>query len=78
MSAFSEMFWVTLDDGVSKRSYTLNKPNKELLIPTGIWRELENFSSGSICLVLSSGEFEEKDYIRDYKNFIELKYKDGS
>jgi len=71
--ALSGSFVVTLDDGVSKRSFTLNKPNKGLLIPTGIWRELENFSSGAICLVLSSGEFEEKDYIRDYNDFISLK-----
>ena len=61
--ALSGSFDVTLDNGVSKRSFTLNKPNKGLLIPAGIWRELENFSSGSICLVLSSGEFLEEDYI---------------
>ena len=71
--ALSGSFVVTLDDGVSKRSFTLNKPNKGLLIPTGIWRELENFSSGAICLVLSSGEFEEEDYIREYEDFKSLK-----
>jgi hypothetical protein len=49
---------------------TLNKPNKGLLIPTGMWRELENFSSGAVCLVLASHEYEEADYIRDYDTFI--------
>lgn len=67
--ALSGSFTVTLDNGQSKKSFLLNKPNKGLLLPTGIWRELEDFSSGAICLVLSSGEFEEDDYIRDYKSF---------
>lgn len=67
--ALSGSFTVTLDNGRSKKSFLLNKPNKGLLLPTGIWRELEDFSSGAICLVLSSGEFEEDDYIRDYKSF---------
>ena len=57
----------------SKKSFTLKKPNKGLLIPTGIWRELEDFSSGAVCLVLSSGEFVEEDYIRNYKEFQKLK-----
>jgi len=70
--ALSGSFTVTLDDGQSKKSFLLNKPNKGLLLPTGIWRELEDFSSGAICLVLSSGEFEEDDYIRDYKSFKNL------
>ena len=67
--AMSGSFEVILDDGKTKKSITLNKPNKGLLIPTGIWRELENFSSGSVCLVIASGEFDENDYIRDYKQF---------
>jgi len=71
--ALSGSFDVTLDNGKEKKKVTLNKPNKGLLIPTYIWRELENFSSGAICLVLSSGEFEEKDYIRDYNDFKSLK-----
>ena len=70
--ALSGSFTVTLDDGQSKKSFLLNKPNKGLLLPTGIWRELEDFSSGAICLVLSSGEFEEDDYIRDYRSFKNL------
>ena len=67
--ALSGSFTVTLDNGKSKKSFLLNKPNKGLLLPTGIWRELEDFSSGAICLVLSSGEFEESDYIREYSDF---------
>tara|TARA_B100000768_G_scaffold103490_1_gene96197 strand:+ start:1440 stop:1844 length:405 start_codon:yes stop_codon:yes gene_type:complete len=67
--ALSGSFTVTLDNGKSKKSFLLNKPNKGLLLPTGIWRELEDFSSGAICLVLSSGEFEEDDYIREYSDF---------
>jgi hypothetical protein len=70
--ALSGSFTVTLDDGQSKKSFLLNKPNKGLLLPTGIWRELEDFSSGAICLVLSSDEFEEDDYIRDYRSFKNL------
>jgi len=65
----SGSFEVILDDGENKKSVTLNKPNKGLLIPTGIWRELENFSSGAVCLVLSSGRFLESDYIREYGDF---------
>ena len=70
--ALSGSFTVTLDNGQSKKSFLLNKPNKGLLLPTGIWRELEDFSSGAICLVLSSCEFEEDDYIRDYRSFKNL------
>lgn len=67
--ALSGSFTVTLDNGNSKKSFLLNKPNKGLLLPTGTWRELEDFSSGAICLVLSSGEFLEEDYIRNYDDF---------
>lgn len=67
--ALSGSFEVTLDDGNGKQSIMLNMPNKGLLVPTGIWRELENFSSGSVCLVVASGEFDESDYIRDYNTF---------
>ena len=71
--ALSGSFTVTLDNGTSKKSFLLNKPNKGLLLPTGIWRELEDFSSGAVCLVLSSGEFDEGDYIRNYQDFRNLK-----
>ena len=71
--ALSGSFNVTLDNGSQKKSFLLNKPNKGLLLPTGIWRELEDFSSGAVCLVLSSGEFDEGDYIRNYQDFKNLK-----
>ena len=71
--ALSGSFEVVLDDGLSKNRVMLSKPNKGLLIPTGVWRELENFSSGAVCLVLASGEFDEEDYIRDYDVFFETK-----
>ena len=67
--ALSGSFDVILNDGEATRKVTLNKPNIGLLIPMGIWRELENFSSGSVCLVLASDEFDERDYIRDYQDF---------
>jgi dTDP-4-dehydrorhamnose 3,5-epimerase-like enzyme len=65
----SGSFDVVLNDGINKKKVTLNKPNKGLLISTGIWRELENFSSGAVCLVLASDVFDEADYIRDYNEF---------
>ncbi|RKE98107.1 sugar 3,4-ketoisomerase [Ichthyenterobacterium magnum] len=65
----SGSFEVTIDDGINKKTIMLNKPNKGLFIPSGIWREIDDFSSGSVCLVLASTEFDEKDYIRDYNRF---------
>ncbi|MCC1484098.1 sugar 3,4-ketoisomerase [Winogradskyella immobilis] len=67
--ALSGSFDVVIDDGKEKKSIMLNKPDKGLYISTGIWREIENFSSGAVCLVLASTEFSEADYIRDYKEF---------
>jgi len=71
--ALSGSFEVTLHDGFKKKRYLLNKPNIGLLIPKGIWRELENFSSGSVCLVLASDDFSEEDYIRDFDEFLNFK-----
>jgi len=71
--ALSGSFEVTVTDGKEKKSYLLNKPNIGLHIPTGIWRELENFSSGAVCLVLASDVFDEADYIRKYDEFLESK-----
>ena len=71
--AASGSFDVTLDDGVLKRTFTINRPYHGLLVVPGIWRELDNFSSGSVCLVLSSKEYDENDYIRDYNTFKEYK-----
>ncbi|MCP2027237.1 dTDP-4-dehydrorhamnose 3,5-epimerase-like enzyme [Flavobacterium sp. HSC-32F16] len=67
--ALSGSFDVVLKDGKTIKKETLNKPNVGLLIVNGIWRELKNFSSGAVCLVLASDEFEENDYIREYKEF---------
>lgn len=68
--AISGSFDVVLKDGKSKEIVTLNRPDKGLLIENNIWRELENFSSGSVCLVLASEEFSENDYIRSYKDYL--------
>lgn len=68
--AISGSFTVILDDGKDKKEVTLNKPDKGLLIPTMIWRELSDFSSGAMCLVVASQEFNEADYIREYDDFI--------
>lgn len=70
--ALSGSFDVILDDGTTKKRIMLNKPNKGLYIPKKMWRELENFSSGSVCLVLASGEFDEGDYIRDHQEFLDF------
>ena len=66
----SGSFDVILKDGKSTKTVTLNKPDKGLLIVPGIWRELENFSAGSVCLVLASDVYKEIDYIRDYNQFV--------
>jgi hypothetical protein len=71
--AASGSFDVTIDDGQIKRTFTINRPYRGLLVVPGIWRELDNFSSGSVCLVLASTEFSEEDYIRDYNEFKEYK-----
>lgn len=69
--AVSGSFHVTLDDGTDKKSYLLNHPYQGLLVDTGIWRTLDDFSSGSVCLVLASELYEESDYIRDYDEFLD-------
>ena len=64
-----------LNDGIEEQKITLNKPFEGLLIKNGIWRELKNFSSGSVCLVIASDVFKEEDYIRDFEEFIStIKY----
>lgn len=74
--AASGSFDVLLDDGVNKKVVTLNRPDYGLMVVPGIWRELMEFSSGAICLVLASEIFDNEDYIRDYNHFVNLK--DGS
>lgn len=67
--AASGSFNVLLDDGLNKKVVTLNRPDYGLLVVPGIWRELMEFSSGAICMVLASEIFKENDYLRDYNSF---------
>ena len=69
--AVSGSFTVTLDNGNNKQSFLLNHPYQGLLVETNVWRTLEDFSSGSVCLVLAEDPFEEEDYIREYSEFQE-------
>ncbi len=71
--AASGSFTVTLDDGRVKRAYTLNRPYQGLLVKPGVWRNLDDFSSGSVCLVLASEKYDESDYIREYDEFLEYR-----
>ncbi len=71
--AASGSFTVTLDDGTNKKAFTLNRPYQGLYIKSGIWRTLTDFSSGSICVVLASEKYDEKDYIRSYDEFVEYR-----
>lgn len=68
--AVSGSFTVTLDDGNIKRSFFLNRPYRGLLVVPGMWRTIEDFSSGAVCMVLASSEYNEGDYIRDYSTFL--------
>lgn len=68
--ALSGSFDVVLNDGSEEQIITLNKPYEGLLINPGIWRELQNFSSGSVCLVVASEVYLEDDYIRDFDEFV--------
>lgn len=72
--AASGSFDVVLDDRRNKKIVELNRPYYGLLVVPGIWRELVNFSSGAICLVLASEKFIEEDYIRDYDEFLSFKH----
>jgi len=74
--AASGSFNVILDDGDIKRTFTLNRPYQGLLVVPGIWRELDNFSSGSVCLVLASLTYDAADYIRDYSQYLKYKNND--
>lgn len=71
--AVSGSFSVTLDDGRVRRTFTLNRPYQGLLVVPGIWRTLDDFSSGSVCLVLASEPYDPQDYIRDYEEFVSNK-----
>ncbi|MBD5341663.1 MAG: WxcM-like domain-containing protein [Bacteroides sp.] len=71
--AASGSFNVTLDDGSVRRSFLLNRPYQGLLIVPGIWRTIDDFSSGAVCLVLASELYDESDYLREYDDFIHFK-----
>ena len=70
MVAMSGSFDVVLDDGANQKRFHLNRSYYGLYIGPMMWRSLENFSSGSVCLVLASEHYDEKDYIRDYETFL--------
>ena len=71
--AASGSFQVTLDDGRLKRTFFLNRPYQGLLVRQGIWRDLDDFSSGAVCMVLASDVYIKEDYIRDYQEFLEYR-----
>ena len=73
MIPLSGSFEVSIDDGFNSKKIMLNKPDQGLLIPSGIWREMDNFSAGSVCLVLASEVYDESDYLRDYNSFQDYK-----
>ena len=71
--ALSGSFDVVLDDGNNKKIFSLNRSYYGLYVPKGLWREMNNFSTNSLALILSSTVYEEKDYIRDYNEFLKMK-----
>lgn len=73
--AVSGSFTVTLDDGEVKRTFFLNRPYQGLMVVPGIWRTLDEFSSGSVCMVLASERYSEDDYIRNYDDFLKFREK---
>ena len=74
--AISGSFTVNITDGKESKSITLNRPYEALLIVPGIWRTLDNFSSGSVCAVIASEHYDESDYIRNYNEFLLLTSKE--
>ena len=75
--AASGSFTVILDDGQDKRSFFLNKPYQGLYVRPGMWRDLSDFSSGAVCMVLASEVYKKEDYIRDYDAFIKFRNEQG-
>lgn len=71
MIPLSGSFDITLDDGLERKIFHLNRPFLGLYITPMIWRECNNFSSGSVCLVLASEHYDEEDYFRNYGSFLE-------
>ena len=75
--ALSGAFDVIVDDGEKKKTFTLNRSYYGLYVPAGLWREMENFSTNSLALEFGSIHYDEKDYIRDYQDYLKMK-KDGT
>lgn len=71
--AASGSFTVVMDDGVNKKKFFLNRPYQGLYIKPGLWRDLEDFSSGAVCMVLASEVYQKEDYIRDYQEFLSFR-----
>ncbi len=71
--ALSGSFDVVLDDGTEKKAFALNRSYYGLYVPKGLWREMENFSTNSLALILSSTDYDAEDYVRDYDVFLKLK-----
>lgn len=71
--ALSGSFDVVLDDGQAKKVFTLNRSYYGLYVPKGLWREMENFSTNSLALILSSTNYDANDYVRDYIEFLNMK-----
>lgn len=74
--AASGSFDILLSDGTNKKVVTLNRPDRGLLLVPGIWRELVEFSSGAVCLVLASEVYQPQDYIRSHEEFLRFKHGD--
>lgn len=74
--ALSGSFDVILDDGIKKEAFTLNRSYYGLYVPKGLWREMDNFSTNSLAMILSSTNYDANDYLRDYDEFLKLK-RDG-
>jgi len=70
-TAVSGSFSVSLDNGTERETYQLNRPYQGLLVDTGIWRTLDDFSSGAVCLVLAEDPYDEADYIYDYEEYLQ-------
>jgi dTDP-4-dehydrorhamnose 3,5-epimerase-like enzyme len=71
--ALSGSFDVVVDDGESKQTFSLNRSYYGLFLPSGLWRQMQNFSTNSLALVLSSTHYSEEDYIRDYNKYIDYR-----
>lgn len=71
--AVSGSFSVTLDDGKEKKTFFLNRPYQGLYVKSGMWRDLNDFSSGAVCMVLASEVYKKEDYIRDYEEFLNFR-----